>query len=694
MGILSKFIASDTDPVPSEGLTKLDKDWLNSSYLLDVKQLSSEDEPNAYWNNAYLKYTDTSLGGNYGINTKYGFTPSADVPIAGRLSGREEYDSMSQTMDFGMGSKYSEMFDDTEQILFLELGDAKFNSLLSTAINAMDYGTSVVANSGRSLSAYYAGKAIGTGVGVVALFMAFPFWGAALFLGGVATAKLLSAGSDFYYYKMDPSMYKYWRAVNNCTSQLFSEMGFTVPELMDSKPEGNLGLPVKVTSEFREEIEAIIPGLLTDENDVDVFAIANKIQILTNLQVTAERKHYNSGGKAYTYADKVSREKAGRLSSWLDELFKIYNASGKIGEQEEDIILNNNGNIDKVEGGNKEPSVSTPKSPIKADSSVVLSESEIEERGDWLDEVKKYVDSAARFGAGAATFRVEYTGAVTETFSNTVKDIPIKDTLNNVSRKTKDIRFSVAGGNLISDNLDKAVKYAGDFAMGALDGASFGLSNMFTALMGGGFFDIPKMWDDSSFEYQKHTFKARLGGPYGHPLAQAQDMYIPLFMLICAVASQSVGKAGYTSPMLCRPFIKGIMAPSMAIMDSLVIERGVGNIGFDSRGRPLAIDVTFSFIDLSSFISMPVEAGVFGPINSAMDDSSPMARYIQLLAGRDYYTTKYAAPKIALKYDKLRKGFGRMSSPAAMGTAIGNSIGGSVVGALLNGFSLPATQSN
>ena len=699
MGLLDKLIDDGSSDIPSNQIKTLDKAWLTSSYLVEINDLSDDDRPNAYWSNAYLKYTDTSLGGNYGINTKYGYTPSADVPIAGRMSGREPFDIMSESMDYGMGRQYSEAIDDNEQILFIEMGDPKFNSLLSMAINAMDYGTSVVANSGRSLAAYYAGRAIGSVVAVTAVFMAFPLWGAALFLGGLLASKLISAGSDFYYYKLDPSMYKYWRAVNTCTNQLFTELGLTVPELMDTPTEGQLGLPVAITSEFVSEINELLPGLITEGNYVDVFAVANRIQVLTNSQMALEQEMYNTS-TTYTFADKVSRPEVKHLTSWLSELHKIYKTSGKITEATTGTQTDNGGEITSTEGSDipnataNKPSDTLSKASTKADQSVVIPTKEIEEKKDWLDEVVKYSKSASEYGAGSANFRVEYTGAVTETFSSSVKDIPIKDTINNVSRKAKDIRFSVAGGNIISDNVDKALKYAGDFAMGSLESVTFGLSNIFTALMGSGYFDVPKMWDDSTFEYQKHTFKMRLGGPYGHPLSQVQDMYIPLFMLICAAATQSVGKAGYTSPMLCKPFIKGIMAPNLALMDSLTIERGVGSMGYDKRGRPLAIDVSFSFIVLDDFFSMPVEAGVFGAITSALDDASPLARYIQLLGGRDYYTTKYAAPKVKNKYANLKKGMDAFISPAALGTAIGSSIGGSIVGGLLTGFTLPSTQLN
>ena len=698
-------------------MTTIDKAWLRNSYLIDMDMLGDEDKANAFWSNAYLKYTDTSLGGNFGINTKYGFTPSADVPIAGRLSGREEFDIMSESMNYGMGRRYSEMFDDNEDILFLELGDPKFNSLISFVTNAVDYGTSVVANSGRSLAAYNAGVAIGTYVGASALFMVFPFWGAALFLGGIIATKFLTSGSDFSYYKLSPAMHKYWKAVNIMTTHMGVEMGMLIPEFLPKESNAKmLGMPMKLTSEFSEELRRLLPGILTDEGYFDVFAIANKTQVLINKQKDIERQYYSNffdstadkdGGKIFTYADKIAAEGAQKFTSYLDKVFQISNKFDTMLKDTTTAVTNNEGVIDKAGGllGNVGSQIKSAVSPSTKNAKgeidenirkgqVGVSDAEVEEKSSWFKQFAEYVDSSARFGAGFATFRCEYIGSVSETFSNTTKDIPLKDNINNVSSKVKDVMFSVSGGNIISDNLDKAMKYTGDFLMGTLEGVTFGLSNLATALLGGGYFDVPKMWDDSSFEYQKHSFRMRLGGPYGHPVAQMQDMYIPLFMLICATAAQSVGKAGYTSPMLCSPFIKGKLNTPLAIMDSLTIERGVGNMGYDKRGRPLAIDVTFSITDLTSFITMPVQAGLFAGVTSALDDNSPMSRYIQMLAGRDLYTSKYTFARSRLKYMKLAQGVDMIDSPAAWGTAVGQAIGGSGFGVLLNGFSLPNTQLN
>ena len=691
--------STDTKNKINDPLTVLDKQWLKNSYLLSLDDLGETEQPNAFWSNAYLKYTDTSLGGNFGINTKYGYTPTADIPIPGRMSGREEVDAISETLNFGMGRLYSEVHDDNDQILFLEFGDPKFNSFISYITNAIDYGTSVVANTGRSLSAYYVGKAAGTIVGVSAVFMAFPLWGAALFLAGVAVTSFVTMGSDFTYYRLGPSMYKYWSIVNTLASQFGIELGIFTPEFTTSeKNENKLGMPVKITSEFMDDLKELIPGIVTDENYIDVFAVANKTQLMYNMQKSLEREYYNSdGSKVFTYADKIAKQDAKSFSSYLDELFKVFKDTSVLQDTNK-VTTDNQGAIEKLTGDNPTSAVvgdsTTPTNSINDDGTVNVSTEGKTEKSTWLNEFSKYVDASARFGASYATFRVEYLGSATDTFNTEVKDVPLKDTINQVGKKVKDLKFSASGGNIIGDSVDTVMNYAKDFMMGAIEGITFNLSSVIPAIMGGAFYDIPQMAGDSSFQVQKHTFRMRLGGPYGDDFSLLQDIFIPISMLLAGACPQATGKASYTSPMLCSAFVKGQLNGHLGVIDSLSITRGVSSLGYNKRGKTLAADITFTYTDFSNIVTAPVSAGIFSGISAALDDSSPMSRYIQTLAARDFYTSKYTAPKLRLKYMKLKQGIDMITNPSAIGTAAGQVVGGSPIGGLLQGFSLPYSQLN
>src|SRR5690606_2961948 len=65
----------------------------------------------------------------------------------------------------------------------------------------------------------------------------------------------------------------------------------------------------------------------------------------------------------------------------------------------------------------------------------------------------KYFDSLYRDGAAFAVFRVDHTGPVTESFSNTVVESEISQTLNATSSQMRNIRFSLAEGNIAGEAL-------------------------------------------------------------------------------------------------------------------------------------------------------------------------------------------------------------------------------------------------
>ena len=141
-------------------------------------------------------------------------------------------------------------------------------------------------------------------------------------------------------------------------------------------------------------------------------------------------------------------------------------------------------------------------------------------------------------------------------------------------------------------------------------------------------------------------------------------------------------------------FVKGQVNIGLGVMDSLTLTRGVSSLGYNKRSKPLAVDVTFSVVDFSNLVTAPVNPGIFGGVNAALDDSSPLNRYIQLLASRDFYTTKYTAPKLRLNYMKTKQAIDMITNPSAIGSAMGDMLGGSPIGGLLKGFSLPYTQLN
>ena len=62
----------------------LDRDWIKAAFMVpdsDIETVS--DIKNKYWSSASAKFTDTSLGGNIGINPRPQWTQYSDIPMRG-----------------------------------------------------------------------------------------------------------------------------------------------------------------------------------------------------------------------------------------------------------------------------------------------------------------------------------------------------------------------------------------------------------------------------------------------------------------------------------------------------------------------------------------------------------------------------------------------------------------------------------
>lgn len=126
----------------------------------------------------------------------------------------------------------------------------------------------------------------------------------------------------------------------------------------------------------------------------------------------------------------------------------------------------------------------------------------------------------------------------------------------------------------------------------------------------------------------------------------------------------------------------------MGMIESVTVERGVGNLGFDSYRRPLAFDVTITIKDFSSIVAAPVSTSIFDDkFIATLRDDSPLGNYISVLTGRDFYTSKYAIPKGALAVARTLMGIENAVNPNAFafrtGEFMGRHFGGFVAGTSL-----------
>jgi hypothetical protein len=663
---------NDKSKVKTESdITIVDKDWIASRYMVANDSLPDDLKDIRYASTAAYKFTDSSLGGNIIINPRPQFTRYCDVRNNGLRNVKKQV-TKSADVNLGMGRYYSEAIDDNQQAVFMEFGLPKFNSLADFFLRAVDYSDSVLANTGRPSTAYTAGKLIGG----LAMLAAFPIITLAVWTVKVATKLFLGSGMYEYYY-MVPHMHLYWGTVNQIVSQLATELGILnpifMPENSNTTKDGKIkiGTPLKISQNDIDELKEFLPdGIIGDGNYIDVFAIATKAQKLANEQKRIEYELIerdqnisllNARKATNTIADKINHYTT--FSNYLTDVTPILNRLEK-GDYKPN-------ETEKISDGESQKE-SVDKEYKKNKTAEGQYEETVSTREkSFAENMVAAIDSTVRQGGAFAVFGVDYTGSVSESFSNSTDDISTGENIKQLSRRTRDLKFDTAGGNIVGTMGDSVAALKGVLA-GALDSITFGLSSVVETITGGGYIDLPKKWSDSDASLPSITYNMQLISPYGNTISQLQNMYIPLCMLLAGVLPLSTGKSSYTSPYLCSVYAKGLQNIKLGMITEVSITRGTSNLGFDKNRRPLAIDVSFKVTDFSKLIAAPVNSSIFdGVFNFTVDDDTPLGNYLAILGGRDIMTNKYAVHQMKLKASRAIMKFEQAISPHAWGLRTG-----------------------
>ncbi len=314
--------------------------------------------------------------------------------------------------------------------------------------------------------------------------------------------------------------------------------------------------------------------------------------------------------------------------------------------------------------------------------------------------IKEDNDSAAAFleaerhdGAGWVTFRVDYGGSVSESFSNSARESDIASTVNSASNTAKSSRFTFMDGNLTDGMIGGIVSAAQSIINGTLEGLHLSGLSVFA---GAAFVDIPKHWDSSSCNLPRSDYTIELRSPYGNKLSRFQNLIVPLCMLLAGGLPLSTGPASYTSPFLCELYAQGRNQIRLGIIDSLSITRGTGNCGFTKNNEPLGIDISFSVLDLSSIMHMPISPG-----NSPLDIISNLGRetasrliaedsifndYMSVLSSLNMAEQIYVSDKFKRNWNKLSADWHEWFSIAHTANwAIGATTPGKILAAFARG---------
>ncbi len=658
---------TEEDLIFTDNVTVIDSDWVESSFMVNLLQLEDDHKISLLNSTADSKFTNTGIGNSLPINMPYAMTRYADIPTKGRMAENVDVSTRGANHKMGMGRYYSEAYDDNmaTTTLFLEFGVPSFTSMFSFFSRAIDYKESVIASEGR----YPWGYDIGNIVGTVGSFMLYPGLAALAFIIN-KVFQIQGAIMDSRYYTLKPTQFMYWSTVQTITTFLATERGIVSP-VFEGKKTGSddrVGMTFKYDTDSLEEFNNLMPDVFSKDNVINVFAIATRTQRRINSQLEIEttlRAGVNlSAVQVKNKIDKLTGSLVDEKDSEYHEYLKTVLSKAAYREQQvENQSLPQAESVGDVEEYTKESSTEGYKA--------LASEKLVNKQN-----VGEAYLATVQHGAQHAIFNIEYVGSSSDTFTNSSKDIPIKDKMNSVGGKSRDIRFSLSGGNIMGGVIDDIKKGAADVIAGTLDGATFGLSSVISGLLGGAYINFPKMWADSSMSLASHTFKMRIGGPYGNPISQIIDIDIPLAMILAGTLPLSAGKATYTSPFLCKAFVRGVMNIDFGMITSLSINKATGNLGYTKDGRPLALELSFTITDFSELITAPVNSSVFGAYNLSIDMNSALNKYLGTIAGRDIRTNSFLMPRALLALTRAKSGLNTTFSPEAIGLRIGNSFVG------------------
>ncbi|MND13283.1 hypothetical protein D3C81_21950 [compost metagenome] len=567
----------------------LDDSWVKSAFLLPSDQIMGGNQAaiNRIYSTSMQKATDTTLGGNFVINPLPQFTRYCDLKhnILTRPEGRgkntlipeiSRFNGTSANSTNGMGRVYSEKFDDNMQVVHFRCGYPQFNSLTSFYANYYSIPAASMARSGRAPGFFYT---LGWAVGSVATIGLLPF-----IMAGKAIKFFLRRPASKYYY-LKPSMLPYWGAVSSMVNAIAANMGIIPRPIY----EGAKALYEKENGIDQTDVDAyhkLIPSIYRKNGGIDVFAVAQRGQRLVQHRRRLLDKQLdkitNKAEMREAFKKRLYGEDMGDVYAIVSKVDTSYEAYNKIWRDSEMM-----GQISDADAKKE---------------SVVEKTGRMDE-GLW-ERTKAAFKAESQMASEFISFRVDHTGTQTESFSNGTKEPSIQGQINGISASARETRFSMFDGNIDGSGIVAgALGAVKDFASGI--GQGIGIQGL-AQLAGSAYVDIPKVWDSSSCDFNKLSLTIPLRSPYGDPLSRLQNLILPMCALFAMSVPLATGKQSHTSPFLIEYFAQGRAHSRLAIVDSLTITRGVGDVGWNNTGGFLGVDIQLGLLDLSTAVNMPL----------------------------------------------------------------------------------------
>jgi hypothetical protein len=535
-----------------------DAKWVRQSFLVKSSDLLPLDQQNRNFSTASMKFVDTTPGGNFCINPPPQFTRYADLKVKSKYPESK-----------GMGRYYSEAIDDNNQIIHLRMGVPAFNSLSNFFTGFYDAQVGQLARTGRIDKAFFL---LGRAAGMVVQVIFWPLLAVQLLGAGLKFA-MQKPSSKFYYSK--PAMPLYWNAVQTIVNQIAVNRG-VVPRLGGGGPQ-QLGGPYEFSKDALAKMHSLLPDIFKEGGGIDVYAMANRAQRLAHQRHRRMQQELEASQPTTVFQTLVNG--VDKVLTRIPVTFEKY--------------------IDKW--------IAAEPSQPKVDGTVEAALKEGEDPPGFFS----FFEAEMYEGGAFASFRVNSTGSVNENFASQVTESEISSKFNGMSAQGREGMFNFAHGNIDDGVAGKIVGAVLGSVQSLVQGtlSQVGLGGL-AALGGAAFADIPQHWQSSSAQFARSTYTIHLNSWAGNPISHMLNIYIPLAMILATGLPLSTGKQSYTSPFLVELYDQGRCQTRLGLVDSISITRGTGNLGFDNQGHAMGIDVSFSIMDMSKIMHMPIAEGL------------------------------------------------------------------------------------
>lgn len=643
-----------------------DASWVRQSFLVEADQLDDLDYQNRTFSTVRTAFTDTTPGGSFAINAPPQFTRHADIKHPGIYTGSK-----------GLGRYYHEAIEKNARLVHMRFGVPQFNSLTTFFSGFYNSGAGQLARTGRGTSAmFWLGRAVGF---VVTTMHWLPL--SIMLIGHMGRFFLGKPSSKFYYLK--PTMALYWNAVTTMINQISVYSG-VIPRVRSGGDDSKVGDDYEFDTAALNKLHELLPDVFKEGGGIDVYALAHRAQRLANRQIKAVQKAMEDEQDALALRKRLQNIRLqGDTPGSLDTALDYYWKSEPSRPATKAAAAPATG--DTVTGGDGAAAPAAAEAGNLFDGDNAIEEMSKEES--LWDKFWSYLGAELDDGAAFATFRVDAGGSISESFSSSVTESELSQKINDMSAESRKTNFNFANGNFlggaVGSILGGVANMGKDFVAGV--GEQLGVSGL-AALGGSAFVDIPKHWQNSSASLPSMNYTMTLVSPYGNPISLLTNIYLPLTMLLAGALPRSTGKQSYTSPFICELYDQGRCQTRLGMIDNLQITRGGGNLGFTNEGQVLQIEVSFSVVDMSSVLHMPITEGFsLNPVDGLFDDETVFTDYMAVLSGLGLADQIYPSRKLKLNWNRKMESWDSFFSISHFTSFLGDTPPGRLFSAFYKG---------